>query len=94
MNQLPSKKQAEVLEYIGQRVYGGGMCPSYREIAEHIGIRSPACINQHVRALEHKGYIAKPWNGVRDIMITTRGREWIKNRSKPARCPLCGHKRD
>lgn len=52
-----TKKQAEVLAYIRGHIADQGYAPSYREIAEHFDLSSPATVHQHVRALEEKGML-------------------------------------
>jgi repressor LexA len=56
MSQL-TKKQAEVLAYIRQHLGSEGYAPSYREIADHFGLSSPATVHGHVQALVEKGMI-------------------------------------
>ncbi len=53
----PTKKQAQVLTFIRQFVGTEGYAPSYREIAEHFGLSSPATAYQHVQALVEKGFL-------------------------------------
>ena len=56
MSQL-TKKQAEVLAHIRQHLSREGYAPSYREIADHFGLSSPATVHGHVQALVEKGMI-------------------------------------
>ncbi|HBK35094.1 MAG: SOS-response transcriptional repressor, LexA [Candidatus Uhrbacteria bacterium GW2011_GWE2_40_58] len=49
-----TKKQSEVLEIIRSYFFEHGYAPSYREIAEELGLSSPATIHQHVKALLEK----------------------------------------
>lgn len=56
MTQL-TKKQAEVLAYIKEHLEDEGYAPSYREIADHFGLSSPATVHGHVQALAEKGMI-------------------------------------
>ena len=52
-----TKKQAEVLDFIRDYFFNHGYAPSYREIADHLGLSSPATVHQHVKALLDKGAI-------------------------------------
>ncbi|MBU0531505.1 transcriptional repressor LexA [Patescibacteria group bacterium] len=52
-----TKKQSEVLAFIKEYIADNGYSPSYREIADHFGLSSPATIHQHVQALVEKGMI-------------------------------------
>jgi len=59
MNQLPplTKKQRAVLDYIESFIQDKGYTPSYREIAQGLGLNSPSTIHSHVQALCEKGII-------------------------------------
>jgi repressor LexA len=52
-----TKKQREVLDCIEGFVKDNGYTPSYREIAEQLGLSSPATIHQHIKTLCEKGII-------------------------------------
>lgn len=59
MTPLPplTKKQREVLDYIEGFVQENGYTPSYREIAQGLGLSSPSTVHQHIQALCEKGVI-------------------------------------
>ncbi len=50
-------KQRDVLDCIENFVKENGYTPSYREIAEQLGLSSPATIHQHIKTLCEKGII-------------------------------------
>lgn len=52
-----TKKQAEILAFIKSHISKRGYAPSYREIAEHFDLASPATVHQHVQALVEKGVL-------------------------------------
>jgi repressor LexA len=52
-----TKKQAEILAFVQGYIREHGYAPSYREIAEHFGLSSPATVFQHIKALTEKGVI-------------------------------------
>ena len=52
-----TKKQREVLDCIEGFVKDNGYTPSNREIAEQLGLSSPATIHQHIKTLCEKGII-------------------------------------
>ena len=60
----PTKKQAQVLTFIRQIIRTEGYAPSYREIAEHFGLSSPATAYQHVQALIDKGFLESGSTGL------------------------------
>ena len=64
-----TKKQADVLAYIRQHVEDHGYAPSYREIAEHFNLSSPATIHQYVKTLTEKGYLNSEDGSARSLEV-------------------------
>lgn len=54
-----SERQAQVLKYIQKSIDENGYPPTLREIGIHMGIRSTNGVNDHLRALERKGYLGR-----------------------------------
>ncbi len=54
-----NKRQIEVLTYIKQALRKQGYPPTVREIGQAVGLKSPATVHGHLRALEEKGYIKR-----------------------------------
>jgi repressor LexA len=52
-------RQQQVLHYIRQSIHERGYPPTLREIGPHMGIRSTNGVNDHLRALERKGYLTR-----------------------------------
>lgn len=52
-------RQYEVLEYIRQSIRDRGYPPTLREIGSHMGIKSTNGVNDHLRALENKGFLTR-----------------------------------
>lgn len=52
-------RQRQLLEFIEDHIRIHGFPPSIREMADHMGIRSTNGVNDHLKALMKKGYIAK-----------------------------------
>jgi repressor LexA len=52
-------RQNQVLHYIRQSITERGYPPTLREIGAHMGIRSTNGVNDHLRALERKGYLTR-----------------------------------
>lgn len=52
-----TKKQAEVLRFVREYVAAHEYAPSYREIAEGLGVSSPATIFEHIRSLKAKKFL-------------------------------------
>src|SRR5215475_2962793 len=52
-------RQQQVLQYIRTSIRDRGYPPTLREIGSHMGIRSTNGVNDHLRALENKGYLTR-----------------------------------
>ncbi|MDO4583197.1 MAG: hypothetical protein Q4D62_03740 [Planctomycetia bacterium] len=71
---LPSltPRQLEVWRYLSRCISGQGICPSYREIAQHLKIHSSYGVRTHLDALERKGYLKRIPNCSRAITLLKR----------------------
>jgi repressor LexA len=54
-----TKRQEMVLDFITCSINDRGYPPTLREIGTHMGIRSTNGVNDHLRALERKGYLKR-----------------------------------
>jgi len=54
-----TKRQEQTLDFIKSSIGDRGYPPTLREIGEHMGIRSTNGVNDHLRALERKGYLTR-----------------------------------
>ncbi len=52
-----TEKQQEFLRYIRSYLKDNGTWPTYREIGDHFGFRSPNSVTQNLQALHKKGYL-------------------------------------
>lgn len=52
-------RQEQVLAFIRDSIVERGYPPTLREIGAHMGIRSTNGVNDHLRALERKGYLSR-----------------------------------
>ena len=52
-------RQEQTLDFIRQAIQERGYPPTLREIGEYMGIRSTNGVNDHLRALERKGYLRR-----------------------------------
>ena len=57
-----TKRQKEILDYIGDFIGDRGYAPSFEEIAQSFGYSSLATVHEHLSNLERKGYIRKSYN--------------------------------
>src|ERR1700746_4010738 len=53
-----TERQQAILDFINEYVQGNGFPPSVREIGQHFGVY-PATVQDHISALERKGYLQK-----------------------------------
>ena len=67
-----TKRQKEILDYIGSFIEDMGYAPSFEEIAESFGYSSLATVHEHLSNLERKGYIRKSYNESRSIELVSR----------------------
>jgi repressor LexA len=54
-----TQRQEQTLDFIRRSIEDRGYPPTLREIGEHMGIRSTNGVNDHLRALERKGYLTR-----------------------------------
>lgn len=54
-----TERQKLVLDFIGSSIEQRGYPPTLREIGQHLGIRSTNGVNDHLKALEKKGFLKR-----------------------------------
>ena len=64
-----TKRQREILTYLGSYSDSNGYAPSFEEIAEQFNYNSLATVHEHLSNLERKGYIKRSYNESRAIEI-------------------------
>lgn len=60
-----TSKQHSFLEFIAEYVRKNKIWPTYREIVDHFGYRSPNSVTQNLHALAKKGYLLRDDHGYR-----------------------------
>jgi len=68
-------RQLEVLRYIARQIEEAGYPPTIREIGEGLDIRSTNGVNDHLKALERKGFLTRDPVKSRALIPTSRARE-------------------
>lgn len=68
-----TRRQANVLEYVRERLAAGRSGPTVREIAHRFKIKSPNGVTGHLRALERKGFISRSPHLSRSISLSPLG---------------------
>ena len=64
-----TKRQREILTYLGTYAGENGYAPSFEEIAGQFNYNSLATVHEHLSNLERKGYIRRSYNESRAIEI-------------------------
>lgn len=54
-----TNRQSQILDYITASIDERGFPPTLREIGEHFGIKSTNGVNDHLKALEKKGFLRR-----------------------------------
>lgn len=65
-------RQRQAYDFIVAMLDENGYPPTLREIGNHMGIRSTNGVNDHLKALERKGYISREELKSRSITILRR----------------------
>lgn len=76
----PTKRQHEVLAFVVNYTKEHGYAPSVREIAEGVGVASPATVHEHLEALRASGHLRRgegmrAWTPTRLAMTLARAIE-------------------
>ena len=64
-----TKRQREILDYLGAYIEEKQYAPSFEEIAQHFSFSSLATVHEHLTNLEQKGFIRRSHNESRSIEI-------------------------
>lgn len=86
-----TKKQSSVLQFIRSFIEQEGYAPSYREIATHFSLTSPATAYQHVQTLVEKGLLSSSHQGLaRSIEVVEEEKSFSSFPQSIAFLPLAG----
>ena len=84
-----TRRQEDALVFIKSYIVSHGYPPTVREIAEAIGVSSPATVQAHLDCLANKGYIKKGNNRNRTIELMVEN-EFIPKNEDVIEVPLLG----
>ena len=84
-----TKRQEDALNFIKTYMVSHGYPPTVREIADAIGVSSPATVQAHLEGLAEKGYIKKGSNKNRTIELMVKNEYETKN-DEVIEVPLLG----
>jgi repressor LexA len=76
-----TQRQKMVLEFIQTTIHVDGYPPTLREIGNFMGIRSTNGVNDHLRALERKGYLTRKDMKSRTLRPTPAVEKMLKSSS-------------
>jgi repressor LexA len=78
-----TERQMEVLRFIARQIDDAGYPPTIREIGEALDIRSTNGVNDHLKALERKGYLTRDPAKSRALIPTSAARGALGDGSRP-----------
>ena len=86
-----TKRQKQVLDFIGNFVDENGYCPSYEEIARGLELASLATVHKHISVLEAKSYLKRGFNQSRSLELTPKYvQEQRRTRPAISEIPMLG----
>ncbi len=80
-----TRRQKEVLDFIGGFVQRNGYSPSYEEIARGLKLSSLATVHKHINNLQNKGLLQRAHNRSRSIDVLP-----ARSKTRSERLPLLG----
>lgn len=81
----PSKKQRELLAFIGAFIKQHGYGPSYREIMNGLGYKSVSTVATHIDNLIVKGHVRKRDHSARSLEVVAHADATFKDTNKVSR---------
>jgi repressor LexA len=82
-----TRRQQQIVDFIQRQQRAEGVSPSYREIADQFGFRSPNAVTEHLRLIRQKGFLATNPGKARALRVTS---PWAKLRNRIVDIPLFG----
>ena len=64
-----TRRQKEILDYLGRYIERRGYAPTIEEIGEHFGLSSLATVHKHLTNLQEKGLVKRAWNRSRALEL-------------------------
>ncbi len=69
-----TRRQQEILDFIGEFLDREGLTPTHREICERFGYSSYGTVHKHLKLLQEKGFLRRDWNQKRGLELVRRPR--------------------
>jgi repressor LexA len=83
MTEPMTERQEKILAFIQRCIEEQGYPPTIREIGEHFGIRSTNGVNDHLKALERKGYLHRGELKSRALSVLDGGKSASQGTAAP-----------
>ena len=64
-----TRRQKEILDFLGRHIERKGYAPTIEEIGEHFDLTSLATVHKHLTNLQEKGLIKREWNRSRALEL-------------------------
>jgi repressor LexA len=64
-----TRRQKEILDFLGRHIEKKGYAPTIEEIGEQFGLSSLATVHKHLSNLQQKGLIKRAWNRSRALEL-------------------------
>ena len=64
-----TRQQAATLDFLRAQIGATGVCPSYDEIKDHLGLATKSCVNRLVKQLEERRLIRRMPGRARSIEV-------------------------
>ena len=68
-----TRRQKEILDFVGRHLERRGYAPTIEEIGEHFGLSSLATVHKHLTNLQDKGFIKRAANRSRALELVPSG---------------------
>ena len=68
-----TRRQKEILDFVGRHIDKKGYAPTIEEIGEHFGLTSLATVHKHLTNLQDKGFIKRAANRSRALELVPSG---------------------
>jgi len=82
-----TRRQQQIVDFIQRQQRTEGVSPSYQEIADQFGFRSPNAVTEHLRLIRRKGFLDANPGKARALRVTS---PWAKLRNRIVDIPLFG----
>ena len=67
-----TEKQMLTLRFLHAQITSNGVCPSFDEIREHLGLASKSGVSRIMDALEERGYTTRLTDRARSVELTQK----------------------